>query len=354
MTINNTLNDLFQKLPKINTNNTILLLTHTDMDGSGPVILLKSIFNNIDVEHCPNALMSRTIKQKATDDEIAKQYDTIIVCDISCTEQDAEIIQKYRKIKNLILLDHHMTAVELNKYKWACVQPDILTDTYRNQLLYGLPTTPVKSSGTSLLFDYLTYCGLTKSISNLELAKELTFFIAGYDTWDWVEIFKKDMRFQNLDTLFETYGFTEFENTYIERLSNTNPQNTLFNNTDELLLRIAESKRQAHITKIKRILSTGNVKFNDNYLTFVFCFATEYLQDTFDIMKENYPDTDLYIIDYGNGLSFRTTKEDINIADIVKPLGGGGHPGAGGIAIPFRNRKELIDEILQTQLFFDE
>lgn len=343
----------FHKLPKITKNNKILLLTHTDMDGSGPVIFLKSIFKDIDVEHCPNALMSKTIKQKATDADVAKQYDTIIVCDISCTENDAEIINKYKKIKNLILLDHHITATALNKYSWACVEPNLLEDTYRNNYLYGINKKPSRSSGTSLLFDYLTYCELIQNIPNIHLAEELNFFIAGYDTWDWAELFDKDIRFQNLDTLFETYGFTEFENAYIKRLSN--PEETeLFNETDHLLLRIAETKRQVHTDKIRRTMSTGNVKFNDEYLTFVFCFSTEYLQNTFDVMKEDYPDSDLYIVDYGNGLSFRAIKENINIAEIVKPLGGGGHPGAGGLSISFEDRKELIENILHTSLFFDE
>ena len=60
------------------------------------------------------------------------------------------------------------------------------------------------------------------------------------------------------------------------------------------------------------------------------------------MMKENYADTDIYIINYGNGLSFRVTREDINIGQLVTLWGGGGHPGAAGVKIP----GELIDNLV--------
>ena len=346
---------IFTTLKKLVLGCRILLLTHNDMDGAGAAIVLKVIFGDrVDVIHCSNAVMSRTIKEKTTDPETAEKYDIVLIADISCTEEDAEYIDQH-KVVDVVLLDHHATALSLNKYSWACVQPDLLAGSYRDSIVYsltlGLPQRPAHSSGTSLMFDYLEYCGLAGMIPNLELAKYLVLLITGYDTWDWDNLFERDQRFRNMQTLFTQYGIDRFEAVFTKRLSD--PEGTLFNDTDKERLLDAESKKKYFLEEIvKHRIKTGNIRIGERYYSLAYCTVSENLPDVFEYMRANY-DVDLHMVDYGTGVSFRTDKPDVNIAEIVKRVGGGGHPGAGGVRIPIEKRQALLEDVLDASLYFD-
>lgn len=338
----------FSKLAKVNENNRVLLLTHTDMDGSGAAVLLKSIFRDkVDVLHCSNDVMSRMIRDRATDLDTAKEYDFMIVSDISCSEEDAEYIDKHKQV-NLVLLDHHQTADSLNRFSWACVQPLLLNGSYRDTALYGTGVVPVHSSGTSLVYDYLEYCGLTSKLRNPELAMLFVFMVAAYDTWDWVNVFGGDRHFRDLQTLFLQYGIEEFENVFWKKISDSRRGLNLYSDTDLLLLRIAENKKKNFLKgKVANRIRKGNITLSGRTYTFTYCDVNENMPDVFEYMMENY-DVDLHMIDYGSGLSFRTSRKDINIGHIVKEFGGGGHLGAGGVKIPLKQRVETLKRVMKT------
>ncbi len=327
-------NDLFQKLnrPKITDN--ILLLTHIDMDGAGPSILLQSCFKNVTVRHCSNNTMSEDIKNSILEDEQDPQYDFIIACDISCNKYDAAIINKSKNCNKLVILDHHMTAEYLNVYDWACVSSITPSDTKRIEYI----DSKCLQSGTSLMYDYLDYCNMLQHIKNPALCMQMVNTITLYDTWDWVNIYQKqNMDPYKLNTLFSIYGTDMFEETMISRINNITV-NKLFNNTDKLLLRIEDEKIKSHIKRIEKHIHTGSLTLKNETYSIVLCYTSDYLQDTFDLMKTSYPDKDIYIINYGTGISMRAMKPDINIGLIAKEYGGGGHPGAGGFKITWEDQ----------------
>lgn len=344
--------EIFATLKKLVLGCRVLLLTHTDMDGAGPAVILSILFGGrVDVIHCSNAEMSRIIREKATDPETAEKYDIILVADISCTEEDAEIIDRH-KVVDVVLLDHHATALGLNRFRWACVRPELIPGSFRDTVLYGTEAKPVHSSGTSLVYDYIEYCGLADRLPNPELAKYLVFLIAGYDTWDWVNVFGKDQRFRDLQTLFMQYGIEKFETAFAERLSDLAAE-ALFNDTDRLLLRIAESKRKHFLEEVVRNrIHTGNIRIGERYYSLAYCTVSENMPDVFEYMRANY-DVDICMIDFGTGVSMRTDKSDVNIAEIVKRVGGGGHPGAGGVRIPSEKRQALLEDVLDASIYFD-
>lgn len=344
--------ELFKKLAKVLLGCRVLLLTHTDMDGAAPVVILSILFGErVDVIHCSNAEMSRIIREKSTDPETAEKYDVILVADISCTEEDAEIIDRH-KVVDVVLLDHHATALGLNRFRWACVQPELIPGSFRDAVLYGTEAKPVHSSGTSLVYDYLEYCNLTDMLPNRELAKYFTFLVSGYDTWDWVNVFGKDQRFRDLQTLFMQYGIEEFETAFTERLSDPAAE-VLFNDTDRMLLRIADSKRKHFLEDIvAHRIRTGNIRIGERYYSLAYCTVSENMPDVFEYMRANY-DVDICMIDFGTGVSMRTDKSDVNIAEIVKRVGGGGHPGAGGVRIPFEKKQALLEDVLDAAIYFD-
>lgn len=344
--------EMFATLKKLVLGCRILLLTHTDMDGAGPAVILSNLFGErMDVIHCSNAEMSHIIREKATDPETAEKYDIILAADISCTEEDAEIIDRH-KVVDVVLLDHHATALGLNRFRWICVRPELIPGSFRDAVLYGTEVKSVHSSGTSLVYDYLECCGLTDMLPNRELAKYFTFLISGYDTWDWVNVFGKDQRFRNLQTLFMQYGIEEFETAFAARLSNKAAE-SLFNDTDRHLLRIADSKRKHFLEDVvAHRIRTGNVRIGERYYSLAYCTVSENMPDVFEYMRANY-DVDLHMIDYGTGVSFRTNKPDVNVAEIVKRVGGGGHSGAGGVRIPLEKRQALLEDVLDATIYFD-
>lgn len=345
---------IFEKLPKCKQDSKILLLTHTDMDGSGPVVILKTVFgkNNVSVKHCPNSSMSSEITAAVLDDETMKQYDMIIICDISCSEEDAYKINISGNADKLVLLDHHVTALGLNQFSWACVCPDIIDDSYRCK--YYPSDTTGHSSGTSLLYDYLDYCEVLKGVPNIEFLKTFVHTITIYDTWDWVYIFDRTESAKTLSCLFDIYGAEYFEDKYIGKCMNPylrrNDHMGLFDETDELFLSI-ENKKNIEYNKRKEtqfVNSKVNIAGRDYNM--VYCFADQYLDDIFDRMNEMYPQADIYCINRGNSLSLRTRKDGVNVSGIAKLYGGGGHVQSAGIPITAKIQKEYFESILHSKI----
>ena len=311
--------DIFKNLAEISLADRILLLTHTDMDGAGPAILLRALFPNLVVKHCTNAAMDSEIEKTLTDPETGEYFDAVIICDISCKLETAERIDKNMAVKKVVLLDHHITATDLNRFSWAVVCPEVLEGSWFEKM--GL----VHSSGTSLLYNYLEYLGLNQEFPDIDKAEEFAFLVAGYDTWDWVNVFMSDSKFYNMQTLFDE--------------------------TEELLLRIARNKKQAYLDTIEPWVKTGHVQMPDGRIySFAYVQANQYIGDIYNRLKELRPESDFYIVDYGKGVSVRTDK-DINLGALAKPLGGGGHPGAAGIRINSDLRLRIMREMFHTDTF---
>lgn len=344
--------ELFDKLPTPDINARILVLTHTDLDGSGCNLLLKSVFKNVTTKYCSNGIMSYEIKNAVCNPEVSKDYDYIFATDISCKEADAEKIQNNPNHSKLIILDHHGSANDLNQYKWACIQSELVEDSFRKDL-YPIHANGL-SSGTSLVYDYLDYKGyLDNSASDdkSNLMKEFVHIVASYDTWDWVNVFGNEKKFNDMAVIFDIYRSEYFEQTMLEKW---NLGKSNFNENDEFLLKIEKIRIDAYLENVQKGYHTGNLHINDKWYSTVFCCSDKYMSETFEHMKTTYPDYDVYMINYGSGLSFRATKSDINIGEIMKPLGGGGHAGAGGIKIEINNQVELIEKTLNSNLYIDE
>lgn len=353
--MNRTIREAFATLPKIKPDMKVLLLTHTDTDGEGPVILLRLILGteNIDVKHCSNNSMSFDIGTTVQDSTIMNQYDLVIATDISCNEMTETFINRSKNTNKFVLLDHHASAQFLDRNPWACVEPYVLNDSFRANDYIDYEPYKGHSSSTSLMYDYLEYCDMFTPLSKpaLDTVKEFVRMVVAYDTWEWDEIFNREPKYEQLDKLFELYGSEIFTKRILQKISN---HDISFDETDKLMLDIDKSKSEAYVRNLESKFSTGNMKLSDGtYASIVYVGATNYLQDVFERMKALYPDTDLYIVSYGAGISVRTVKPEYNLSEFLGKLGGGGHPGAGGISIPFQKRIDLVADAFHAEIYLD-
>ena len=331
----------FQKCKNLPAKNAkVLLLTHIDADGSGASIVFRAVFDDITVRYCSNGFMSENIRKAVCEE--ADKYDYIIACDISCNAEDAEAIDRSNGKKKFVLLDHHISAIDLNKYDWAIVKPEITVGSFRH--LHSYNTTHMlkdgHSSGASLAYDFAEYAGLIPAKSkysqspalerSIYTLQELVTLIAGYDTWDWVNLFNKDREYKDINTLFGIYGQEMFEERFLNKVLGGED---IFDETDYLLLKIESEKINSYLKRTEKGFKTGTLTSGDTEYSAVFVSANDYLADVFARMQEVYPGYDLYVASYGTGISVRATKPEINVGEIVKKVGGGGHAGAGGIKI---------------------
>ena len=291
---------LFRKLKPLKKVDRILLLTHTDMDGATPVVL-NQIFKDVDVWHCTNNSMSWMIK-KAVYKEAAN-YDAIVVTDISCKEVDAEQINNMPGCRKLILLDHHPTATFLNDYSWAVVYPELVDDSFRAKK-YDNPTEG-HSSGTSLLFDYLEYQGLTADIANLDLLKEYVDNVATYDTWDWENVFGGIKDPKDLADIESAYGLSMFERIYSKKVQNGEP---LLNENDRQLLADFKKEEQDFISNKKGSVICGTLasSVTKRDYSFAMIVTADYSQAAIEYLRREYLECEIYIVNEGKGISVRS------------------------------------------------
>lgn len=342
--------ELLKKLDKVNKTDNILLLTHIDMDAAGAEILCRLGFDNLTVKNLSNNKMSDSILEAVQKNNETHEYDVILIDDISCSMENAKEIDDLKKKHNMriVLLDHHQTALALNAYDWATVKVSLFSQStiaYR----YGNNLSKAHSSGTSLMYDYLIFNHVLDATPFLD---ELVHQIAAYDTWDWHYLFNDNDKYSNMDKMCDIYGMRVFVDEMYQRALKNYNSFELCNEKDMFMLEIWKTKLDDHLEHIKTAFKEATLTLENNTtLDIVWCITSDYLQDTFELMKTEYPEKDLYIINYGSGISMRGVKKDFNVGMFAKGnYGGGGHPGAAGFPIPEEMIHEYMEQILKGKI----
>lgn len=210
------------------------------------------------------------------------------------------------------------------------------------------------SSGTSLILDYMYYCGINfLPDASCITAENICLWISAYDTWDWKTCFEGNYKFKDENLLFAAYG----NNLYVRRRLSKIGLSPIYygSDTDRIMLKAEKAKRKEHVENIKNQIKFGtlDIPMEDNYTrTYDIAYIddSKYIFDVLDYMRDTYPQLDLFIVNYGNGVSIRSDKEDINVAEIVKQFGGGGHKGAGGFKFEKRDIYNLFEKTTGSNL----
>lgn len=148
----------------------VLIISHNDLDGYGANILgyiaNTSKYADIEVVNIANNEVDKVIQECIYKD--ISNYDYFIMSDISPSMSTAKMLNDiYLEGMNIMLLDHHKTALQLTQYyKWANV------------------VVGEKESGTSLLYKYMLKHNLIPQRYKVE---KIVHHIMEYDTWEWTK-----------------------------------------------------------------------------------------------------------------------------------------------------------------------
>lgn len=332
----------------------ILLLTHTDLDGSGCAILLHYLCEGVEVRHCSNSTMSNDILKAVTEE--GGNYSWIFATDISCNPEDGRTIDGFLKIHpeiNFILLDHHASSTDLNRYDWAVVEPCLIKGSQRTRFYIDIPEYVSKlSSATALLYDYLVYSGNSCILDgvggDINKILILTHTISIWDTWEWHNIFNDDVNAKKLSTTFTEYGQDMFESE-INKAFESDAIWQSFVETSEKLVEIHKRKLDAFITKAVPHFKVGTITIHDRVYYICLWYGSTYLSEVFMKMKEVHPGLDLYMINTGNTISLRTDN-NTDVSVFAQQFGGGGHPGAAGFSISEDYKLECLAKLMNASI----
>lgn len=306
---------------------TIRLFSHTDLDGYGCNIVMEALVSqsrvittNINYEE-----NNEIIKNYILSGEY-KDYRCTFITDISVNEEVAELIDKTKDLK-LVLLDHHPTAEWLNKYDWANVCVNNCFE---------------KTSGTELLFNYLI--SLDGCVEDWNYFKEIHDFVKQvkrYDTWLWKEKYNDDTP-KKLNDLFYILGYDKFY--YSLKENNFNIDFLIHDYS--YLLENQQKKINKYIEKKNKEIIGCEIK---NYNVGV-VFANQYQSELGNRLSELNLQYDLIAMIGENSISYRTIKEDVNCGEFAKLFNGGGHPKAAGSEINEEQKNKIIDLLFNKRL----
>lgn len=314
----------------------VKLFTHTDLDGVGSAVIAKNAFPDLYVTYCDYSNVNEKVSAFLYSGA-EREYGLILITDISVNEDVAHALDAISMRLDEVegdnsldgkvwLLDHHPTAIWMNKYHWACVSPEKVTEEELDGDIVGDTVTLArteKTSGTSMLFDFLDREGFLKGIPVIKRIELMEFAesVRRFDTWDWKTVYN-DGHARDLNNLLYLVGRERFFNRF-----SIDPD-IAFRDEEQLLLDIDNENYKKYLSAAKKRMVVANVA---GYTAGVL-YATKYVSELGNDLSETYSDLDfIVLIDSEHSkISYRTTKENIDLGEFAKKFGGGGHPKASG------------------------
>lgn len=303
----------------------IKLFTHTDLDGVGCAILAKLAFGEeVDISYCNYDDINENVMNYLNHNDDSLSY--IYITDIRVNEEVAELLDKRGGV---VFLDHHPTALELNKYPWCKVMVEDLNG--------------VKTSGTKMFYHWLGMNGcLNKELEINEALSRFAELVRNYDTWRWSELGEDGIICKQVNDLMYLYGRDKFITWCISEIH------------DEVFPRLYSADELLLSTKQREIDEYVEEK-NEQIIFSELCgrecgfvFAEKYVSELGNKLCKMHPEIDfIAMIDMGTKtVSYRTVKDDIDLGkDIAQLFGGGGHPKAAGSEFSDNVQFKVIEKI---------
>ena len=303
----------------------IKLFTHTDLDGVGCAILAKLAFGEeVDISYCNYDDINENVMNYLNHNDDSLSY--IYITDIRVNEEVAELLDKRGGV---VLLDHHPTALGLNKYPWCKVKVEDLNG--------------VKTSGTKMFYHWLGMNGcLKEELETNEALSRFAELVRNYDTWRWSELGEEGVICKQVNDLMYLYGRDKFITWCISEIyDEVFPR---LYSVDELLLNTKQKEIDEYVEEKNEQLFTSPMCGR----VCGFVFAEKYVSELGNRLCKMHPEIDyVAMIDMGSKtVSYRTVKDDIDLGkDVAQLFGGGGHPKAAGSEFSVDVQFKTIEKI---------
>lgn len=289
-----------------------LLITHTDMDGISPIILMNLTDRKFEYKSIEIQEVAETLEEALATG--LNNYENIYIVDLSVPETIYEKLKDYNNIK---VFDHHQTHLYANKYPFATVKVEEFGHlTCGTELFYNYLKSIYKELDTPLINDYVQ-------------------IVRQCDTWDWVD---KDFA-RKVGSLPYIYGKKDFIKFITKRLKKDKEKFEL--TAFEKRYTKIEAEEMDRYLKYKE--KTLEKYLINNYKVGI-VFAENYFSDLGNYLSENNPDLDIIaIIKNCEKISYRTIRDDIKCNEFAENFGGGGHAKASGSSMTKEDRFKIIE-----------
>ena len=301
----------------------IKLFTHTDLDGVSCEILGRIAFGeDIDVVRCGYGNIDDKVEEFINSDE---EYDKLFITDISVKKELADALNNVSD--KVILLDHHKTALWLNEYPYALVQAE--------------DKSVGKMCGAYLFYEYLKKNH--KEFDDTPALKLFIDYVRMYDTWEWKEKYANIIP-KRLNDLMYIDGPNEFIDKMVYRLGNNL---FILDDTDLMKLQIEQTYINSYIAQKNETLMINDDLFPE--YTVGITFADKYISELGNKLCELHPELDFVVLINMSTLtvSYRTVKDNLDLSDIAKGFGGGGHPKASGSRFDVLIVNDMLNNIFK-------
>lgn len=296
------------------------IFTHTDLDGIGCAVLAKYYNPAIEVEFCDYDNVDRKVNN-FLDNHIA--LGDLYITDISVSE---EIAERLDYDTDFILLDHHPTALGLNKFKCCTVRVED-------------ENTGIKTCGTEMFYHWLVEHEYLNKSKVLDKFVEI---IRDYDTWRWTKLGEDGIICKQINDLLYIYGRDNFINWCLSSFAQR--KFSRLGDTENMLLRLRQEEIDRYVSDKNQQLIVHSFK---NW-TCGYIFADRFVSELGNQLCKMHPEIDfVVIIDVAHcTVSYRTIKDDIDLGkDVARIYGGGGHPKAAGSQFDKTLQLQIIQKI---------
>jgi len=282
------------------------LFTHNDLDGVGCAVIARLAF--------PSDLSIKYCSYKSVNDDInafldtAQSDDRILITDISVNEVTASRLDGY----NVRMFDHHPIEV---------IRPWMTIDNSG------------KECGTTLLAQAL--------LAPMSPAVWMfTQNILLFDTWEFMK-FKGDLP-ERMNALHDLLGHEGFVEMAVEQLSQN--QGFIIPHYFEIAIAHSFQERDRYFQRKEEALITTTLKG----FTAGVVFADRDVSLMAEYVFERHPELDIVAVCYmPAGVSLRTRRDDINLTEICRERGGGGHQKASAYYLKRDVAGRAVDVILE-------
>lgn len=289
-----------------------LLITHTDLDGISPIILMNLTNRKFDYKSIEINEVEDTFNELFTTD--LSIYEHIYITDLTIPES---VYETLKNKENVLVFDHHETHLYATKYTFATVKVEAFNHlTCGTELFYNYLKNIYPNLDTPILNEYVDLVRQidTWDFTNIELAKQLGSLPTIYGKKEFIKLLTNRLK-KNKDK----FELTGFEKRYL-KIKKEEETNFIDNKNKQMVKYLIDGRKCG-------VVFAGN------------CNKSE----LGNVLATNNPDLDLIIIiDTAKAISYRTARDDVRVNDFAAIYGGGGHQKASGSSFNDEMREFIV------------